>query len=44
MFYVCLAFTLVWVCHGVYLLAIDRQLRQMSRRLDARAEASQTES
>ena len=43
MFYLCLAFSLVWVCHGAYLLAVDRQIRHMSRRLDARARVPRTD-
>ena len=39
MFYLCLAISFVWVCHLVYLLVIDRQVRQMGRRIQARAEA-----
>ena len=39
MFYLCLAFSCVWACHLVYLLVIDRQVRQMGRRIQARAEA-----
>ncbi|UCD52536.1 MAG: hypothetical protein JSW27_07845 [Phycisphaerales bacterium] len=39
MFYLCLAFSLVWICHLAYLLAIDRQVRQMGRRMKARADA-----
>lgn len=41
MFYLCLAFSLVWICHGVYLFSVERQVRQMARRLDARAEVSE---
>lgn len=40
MFYLSLAFSLVWVCHLVYLLMIDRQVRQIGRRIQARAQAS----
>jgi hypothetical protein len=39
MFYLSLAFSLVWVCHFIYLLVIDRQVRQMERRVQARAGA-----
>jgi hypothetical protein len=40
MFYLSPAFSLVWVCHLVYLLALDRQIRQMGRRMQARAETA----
>jgi len=39
MFYLVLGFCIVWVCHFSYLLVIDRQARQLRRRLDARAAA-----
>jgi len=38
MFYLSLAFSLVWLCHLAYLLVLDRQLRQMARSMQARAE------
>lgn len=38
MFYLVLAFSLAWACHLIYLMAIDRQIRQMRRRMQARAE------
>lgn len=37
MFYLVLGFCVVWVCHFVWLLAVDRQARQLRRRLEARA-------
>ena len=40
MFYLCLAFSCVWACHLAYLLVIDRQIRQIGRRIQARTEAS----
>jgi CcmD family protein len=40
MLYLSLGFCVVWVCHFGYLLAIDRQVRQLHRRLEARTEAS----
>jgi CcmD family protein len=40
MLYLSLGFCIVWVCHFGYLLAIDRQVRQLHRRLEARAGAS----
>jgi CcmD family protein len=39
MFYLALAFGVVWACHFVYLLVLDGQVRQLRRRLDARAGA-----
>lgn len=36
MLYLTLGFGVVWVCHLVYLLVIDGQVRQLRRRLDAR--------
>ena len=36
MFYLVLGFCVVWVCHFTYLFMIDRQTRQLRRRLDAR--------
>lgn len=40
MFYLSLGFCVVWVCHLLYLLVIDRQARQLRRRLDARVTPS----
>ena len=40
MLYLTLGFGVVWVCHFVYLLIIDGQVRQLQRRLDARAGAT----
>jgi CcmD family protein len=42
MFYLVSGFCIVWACHFAYLLAIDRQARQLRRRLDARAGAPST--
>ncbi len=42
MFYLVLGFCTVWVCHFAYLLVIDRQVRQLRRRLEARAGAPST--
>jgi CcmD family protein len=36
MCYLVLGFSIVWVCHFTYLFVIDRQARQLHRRLDAR--------
>lgn len=38
MFYLSLAFAVAWTCHLVYLLAVDRQVRQLGRRVQARAQ------
>ncbi len=40
MSYLVLGFCVVWVCHFVWLLAVDRQARQLRRRLEARTAAS----
>lgn len=37
MSYLVLGFSIVWVCHFTYLLVLDRQARQLHRRLDARS-------
>jgi CcmD family protein len=37
MFYLCLAASVAWLVYFIYLLALDRQLRGLRRRLDARA-------
>jgi len=39
MFYLSLAFGGAWVCHLVYLLIIDRQVREMTRRSQAHGES-----
>ncbi len=39
MVYLVLGFCVVWVCHFVYLSVIDRQAKQLRRRLDARVNA-----
>jgi len=36
MSYLVLGFCVVWVCHFAYLFVLDRQARQLGRRLDAR--------
>jgi len=38
MFYLSLAFAVAWTCHLVYLLAVDRLVRQLGRRAQARAQ------
>jgi hypothetical protein len=37
MLYLSLGFAVVWVCHFIYLLILDGQVRQFQRRLQARA-------
>jgi len=37
MLYLTSGFCIVWICHFAYLIAIDRQTRQLQRRLEARA-------
>jgi len=39
MLYLSLGFCIVWVCHFGYLFVIDRQVKQLQRRLDARTGA-----
>ena len=41
MFYLCLAFSLTWLISFVYIFALHRQTRNLSKRLDARIAASQ---
>ena len=41
MFYLGLAFSLLWLINFVYLFALDRQTKDIGRRLDARAASSQ---
>jgi len=36
MFYLCLAFSLLWLIIFIYLFVLDRQIRDIRRRLDAR--------
>jgi CcmD family protein len=36
MFYLCLAFTAMWLIYFGYLFYLDRQLRNIRKRLDAR--------
>ena len=43
MMYLCLAFSLTWLISFVYLFALDRQIKDLGRRLDARTAASQKE-
>ena len=40
MFYLCLAVTFMWVCHLAYLFVVDKEARQLRRRLDAREKIS----
>ncbi len=40
MFYLSLGFGAVWLCYFAYLYMVDRQVRQLCRRLDARMKAS----
>ncbi|MHC4160277.1 MAG: CcmD family protein [Planctomycetota bacterium] len=36
MFYLCLATTVAWLVYFVYLFILDRQVRDLRKRLDAR--------
>ncbi|MDO8303963.1 MAG: CcmD family protein [Sedimentisphaerales bacterium] len=38
MFYLCLAFSVLWVVNFIYLFLLDRQLKDIGRRLDARSQ------
>ena len=40
MVYLTLGFCAVWACHLGYLFVIDRQVRQLHRRLEARVPAA----
>jgi CcmD family protein len=40
MVYLSLGFAVVWACYFAYLYVVDRQVRQLRRRLDARLKAS----
>jgi CcmD family protein len=37
MFYLCLAFSVVWLVNFIYLFMLDRQTKDIRRRLEARA-------
>ena len=36
MFYLCLAVSVAWLIYFIYLFILDRQLKDLRRRLDAR--------
>jgi len=38
MFYLCLAFSVLWVVNFIYLFLLDRQQKDIRRRLEARAQ------
>ena len=40
MYYLCLGITIAWLTYFIYLFVLDRQLRDLKRRLDARGESS----
>jgi hypothetical protein len=40
MVHLSLGFGVVWACYFAYLYVVDRQVRQLRRRLDARVKAS----
>ena len=40
MFYLCLAFSLLWLINFIYLFVLDRQVRDIGRRLDSRIATS----
>ena len=39
MLFLALGFCVVWTCHLVYLFVLDRQVRQLHRKLEARRTA-----
>jgi hypothetical protein len=41
MFYLCLAFSVLWLANFIYLIVLDRQTKDISRRFDARTAGSQ---
>ena len=41
MFYLCLAVSVAWTVYFIYLFTLDRQLKDLRRRLDARMTNSQ---
>ncbi|MHC4397472.1 MAG: CcmD family protein [Planctomycetota bacterium] len=40
MFYLCLAVSVAWLVYFVYLFILDRQVRDLRKRLDARTSGS----
>ena len=38
MFYLCLSFSLSWLIIFIYLFILDRQIKDVARRLDAHSE------
>ncbi|MHC4645989.1 MAG: CcmD family protein [Planctomycetota bacterium] len=40
MFYLCLAVSVAWVTYFLYLFVLDRQIKDIRRRLDARSKTS----
>lgn len=43
MFYLCLAFSLLWLINFIYLFIIDLQIKDVGRRLEARSTSSQNQ-
>ena len=41
MVYLCVAFSFLWLCNFIYLFALDRQIKDIGRRLDARMASTQ---
>jgi len=37
MFYLCLSFSLLWLIIFLYLFCLDRQIKDVAKRLDARS-------
>ncbi len=42
MLYLCLAFTVVWLANFLYIFAIDNQIKDLTKRLDARQTTDNT--
>jgi CcmD family protein len=43
MVYLCLAFSVLWLVTFLYIFALDRQIKDIGRRLDARVDATEPE-
>jgi CcmD family protein len=41
MLFLCLAFSCLWLCTFIYMFILDRQIKDIGRRLDARMESSE---
>ena len=43
MFYLCLAFTCVWFVTAVYVFILDRQVKDLTKRLSARVSTEESQ-